>query len=339
MSSIPMYSGKPTLYLDQNILDFFVKNGLGSFGKKLSEAFQVVYSDETLKEIRRSVGYENNFLNVLKDLDAYHLKLLLEPGFIVTDKATITKRDVFEALEELCVNDDKFGYAALSPYQWLFKFSGGRTGTSISDIHAEQLAAFEQLMEDMIRNADELPAEQQRLIKECAPLQIELLRSTLKNLENLISKNVPDTRDWNGIKSFRDAVDIGPIELNNIEGPNVIIKIWDALKSKLSQNDYIQNFDDFFQIRINPIFPDRPYHRHQKVTAMYNMLNTIGYFPDSNVHKEKRFIAAVSDNTHASMASFCDALLSRDKDFVKKVLAVYEYLEVSTKVQLVELIN
>lgn len=44
MYSTPQYSGKPTLYLDQNILDLFVKNGVGSFGRELMDKFQIVYS-------------------------------------------------------------------------------------------------------------------------------------------------------------------------------------------------------------------------------------------------------------------------------------------------------
>ena len=71
MDTTPQYSGKPTLYLDQNILDLFVKNSVGSFGRELMDKFQIVYSDETLKEIRRSSGYESDFLNVLKDLGSY----------------------------------------------------------------------------------------------------------------------------------------------------------------------------------------------------------------------------------------------------------------------------
>lgn len=109
MESTPQYSGKPTLYLDQNILDLFVKNSVGSFGQELMDNFQIVYSDETLKEIRRSSGYESDFLKVLKDLGSYHLKIVVEqPGFIITDKATITSRDVFEAFEEYCSNDNEY---------------------------------------------------------------------------------------------------------------------------------------------------------------------------------------------------------------------------------------
>jgi len=60
------------------------------------------------------------------------------------------------------------------------------------------------------------------------------------------------------------------------------------------------------------------------------MLNTLGYYPDSKVHKERRFIAAASDNSHASIASFCNFLLSNDENFIKKVNAAYEYLEIPT---------
>lgn len=340
MYSTSQYSGKPTLYLDHNILDLFVKNGVGSFGRELMDKFQIVYSDETLKEIRRSSGYEHDFLNVLKDLDSYHLKIIFEqPGFIVTDKATITSRDVFEAFEEHCSNDNEYGSIENSMHQWLFKFSGGRPGDSISDIHEEQLVAFAQLMGGILENADELPVEMRALIKEYSELMIEQYKSTLHKLENTISKDIPDTKEWNGIKSYRESVDIGPMKLNNIEPPNVIEKIWGVFKFKLPKNDHINSLEDFFQIRINPIFPNRPYHLHQKVTSIYNMLNTLGYFPDSKLHKERRFIAAMSDNCHASMASFCNLLLSRDENFVKKVRAVYEYLGVQTEVRLVTVSN
>jgi len=336
----PQYSGKPTLYLDQNILDLLVKNSVGSFGRELMDKFQIVYSDETLKEIRRSSGYESDFLNVLKDLGSYHLKIVIEqPGFIITDKATITSRDVFEAFEEYCSNDNEYGSIENSMNQWLFKFSGGRSGDSISDIHEEQLAAFTQLMDGMLENAEELPAGMRTQIKEYSELMKEQYKSTLHELENTMSRDIPDTKEWNGIKSYRESVGIGPKELNNIEPPKVIEKIWDAVKVKLPKNDQINSLEDFFQIRINPIYPDRPYHLHQKVTGVYNMLNTLGYFPDSKVHKERRFIAALSDNSHASMASFCNLLLSRDENFVKKVRAVYEYLGVQTEVRQVTVSN
>ena len=66
MEAIPPYEGKPIVYLDQNILDVFTKYGIGEIGRRLQVDYQVVYSDETLKEIKRSNGFEDTFLNVLK---------------------------------------------------------------------------------------------------------------------------------------------------------------------------------------------------------------------------------------------------------------------------------
>lgn len=336
MESIPKYIGKPTVYLDQNMLDLFVKHGIGDFGLQLLKSFQVVYSDETLKEIRRSVGYENDFLRVLKDLNSFHLKIVVErPGFIITDKATITERDVFEAFEEYCSNDDEYGNIEKAMNQWLFKFSGGGAGKSISEIHEEQLDALSQLMNGMLENAGALSSETREQLKEYSLSMAEQFKSNLKELEHTMAKDIPDTRNWNGIKSYRDALKVGPKELNNIEQPNVIEKIWEIYEDLLPSNEHIKDLEDFFHIKSNPIYPGEPYYLHQKITGMYNMLNTLGYFPDSKTHKERRFVAAMSDNSHASMASFCALLLSRDESFVKKVRAVYEYLKVSTEVSLV----
>lgn len=132
-------------------------------------------------------------------------------------------------------------------------------------------------------------------------------------------EKIKSIEDKTGVRSYRKVVGIGPKELNNIEPPNVIEKIWDTTKVKFLNNDHINSLEDLFNIRINPIYPDRPYHLHQKITGMYNMLNTLGYYSDSQVHRERRFVAAMSDNNHASLASFCNLLLSIDRNFVKKV--------------------
>ena len=189
-------------------------------------------------------------LNVLKDLGSYHLKIVIEqPGFIVTDKVIIANRDVFEAFEEYCSNDNEYGGIDNLMHQWPFKLSGRRSGDSLSDIHEEQLAAFAQLMRGMLENADELPVEMRAQIKEYSELMMEQYKSTLHELENTMSKDIPDTKEWNGM------------EWNKVL-QSVIEKIWAALKTKLPKNDHINSLEDFFQNRVNPIYPDRPYHLH-----------------------------------------------------------------------------
>lgn len=337
MNSTPQYTGKPAVYLDQNVLDQFVEYGIGNFGQQLLENFQVVYSDETLTEIKRSVGYEQKFLQTLKDLGSFHLKIVLEqPGFLETGRAIIIDRDVFGAFEEYCSSDGEHGNFEKGLSQLLFKLSGGRAGDSISDIHVEQLEAFSQLINEMRENANEFPREIRDQIKEYSVVMTDQFKTAIKEFESTIAKDVPDTRNWNAIKSYRDFANIGPKELNNIEPPKVIDKIWEMYKHLPQITSHNKGLEDFFQICPTS---GEPLYLHQKVTAMYNVLNTIGYFPDTKVHTERGFVRSMSDNGHAAMAAFCALLLSRDKNFVKKVQAVYEHLGVPTEVLLVEFNN
>lgn len=332
MNSLPKYQGKPTVYLDQNILDIFCKHGLSEFGESLKDNYQVVYSDETLKEIRRSKGFEDKFLNVLKLLNASHLKLIVEqPSFMITGSATITNRDPYESYAEYCENVSDEVSMEYAMQQTLFKFSGGRKGSSISDIHDEQITAFEGLMSSMLENSSELPMDIQNQLGTYSEVMTAEFKSLLEKTEKMMTKEIPDDKSWDGIKDFRKQMGVGPKQLNNIEPPNLLVKIWEEFKNLPPYNELASDIDDFFQLKKNPIQPEQPYHKHQKVTAIYNMLNTLGYYPDSKVHKERRFIAALSDNGHASIASFANVLLSNDESFIKKVRAAYEYLEIKTE--------
>lgn len=229
--SIPIYTGKPTLYLDQNILDLLVKYGIDALPHQLYKEFQVVYSDETLKEIKRSKGYESDFLNVLSNLDAYHLQILVErPGFVVTDQAIITKRDVTMAFKEYCTNSEEFQEIEKAMSQWLFKLSGGRANDTFSDIHTEQQMAFGKLIEEMNESLDELPDEIRKEVRRASEVLTEEFENSIHNLEKTIEKDIPESRGLNGIKLFRESVGIGPAQLNNLDSPNVAEKIWEIFK-------------------------------------------------------------------------------------------------------------
>lgn len=334
MEPTPKYKGKPTVYLDHNILDMFTKHGIGSFGRVLINDYQVVYSDETLKEIKRSTGYENKFLEVLKNLNAHYLKLVVEPPqYTSTDTATISKYDPYVVYAEYCQSNENEEGLEHAMQQWLFKISGGRTGETIADIHDEQKAAYSTLMDSILDDIDELPIETQEQASSWVEMMKSQLSTTLQETEGMIKKYVTDDKNWNAIKDFRDHLGIGPNELNNIEPPNVLEKIWNIYKELPPYDSNASDIDDFFLLKKNPIYPELSYYNHQKVTGIYNMLNTLGYHPDSKVHKERRFVAAMSDNSHASIASFCHILISNDMAFIKKVSAAYEYLKVPTLAQ------
>jgi len=333
------YNSKPTAYLDQNILDLFVKGVALDFAEALTGTYQIVFSHETLKEIRRSGDYASHFLAVLKRMNAHHLQNYFEqPGFITTDRATITARDPFEAYDEYCENESRYLDVMKSMEQWLYKFCGGRVGDGIAEIHAEQKTAFRGLLEQMrscaTEFAEDIPGIE-KILCECSDQMEQQLNSTLDETERLMKQNIADDKNWSGVKEFRKAVDIGPKELNNIEPPGVLQQIWERYRAIPPYDKMDITIDAFFGVSKNPIYPDQPYFKHQKATGIYNMLNTLGYFQDSKVHKERRFIASLSDTSHASMGTFCNYLFSRDEYFIKKVRAAYEFLEIPTSVQLV----
>ena len=116
-------------------------------------------------------------------------------------------------------------------------------------------------------------------------------------------------------------------ELNNILPPYVLCQIWKIYEGKGPWRD----IDDFFDIKLNKLGPDGKYHKFEKVSNIYDTLNTIGYYPDEGMHKKiQRFISAFSDTGHASMASFTNVLFSRDVNFIKKTKAAYKYLSITT---------
>lgn len=335
---IPPYEGKPTAYLDQNILDMMRKYGVKGFVDAFLKDCQVIYSDETLKEIKRSGDRHVEFLDVLRSLDAYHIKIILEqPGFKITDDAFISYRGVDEIYQEFCENDPEYGSFLNTMNQFMFKFSGGRKGDSISQIHDEQRIAFDGLLDNMKSKTAQLASEYPELntqIDTIAREQSSQFDEALSKTESLILDDIPDDTQWSGITTFRTEVDLGPVELNNITEPDVLQKIWERYRIHPAYKNI--DIEQFFGININP---DQPLYRFQKVVSIYSILNTIGYHPDSKVHKEKRFIAAQSDMQHASMGLFCNFLLSADTAFIKKVRATYEYLDIECTAIYVNLIK
>jgi len=339
MSEPQTYEGKPTAYLDQNILDIFVKNGIGEFGRKLAQDFQIVYSDETLKEIKRSVGYEKQFLDVLDRLNAWYLKVVLDKSFQPTGQATLSDYNVYHSYDTFLESDPVFDEIHSSMLQNSLKLFGGRVGTTFDDLKNEQFSAYEKLHDYMLENLEVLrgsyPDLANQLEQQINQMKLDM-QSALEKSSRQLTEHVPDPKGWSGIKDYRASLDIGPKQLNNITPPNVLQQIWDICKTKAPYQELNWELEDFFGIKSNPIYPDMEYFDYQKVTSIYTHLNMLGYYPDSKPHKERRFVAANSDLTHASFGVFTDFLLSRDESFLKKTEAAYEYLGVNTQTLKIE---
>lgn len=331
---------KPLAYLDQNVLDLFVKGQAAELMEEMAARFHVVYSDETLKEISRSGEYDVKFIDVLKRLNAYHIRVKTEEGsFLIRGDATVNDSGPDHIYREYINNKASGKDIISSGNKWLHKFFGGRPDESFSSICTEQRLAFETLLGEMDSHAKDAEKEfpgMRDVIDSQRQEMLGQLESAMREIEERMQHDIGDGLEWSGVNDFRNSIELGPAELNNIEPPNVVKKIWELVQSKEKKLSSVP-LEEFLSFGKAAAQPERSLHAYEKVHAIYHMLNMVGYFPDSKQHKERRFIAAQSDAGHAAMASFCDMVFSRDERFVNKLGAALEYLEIETAVCFVRL--
>ncbi|MFK1041169.1 hypothetical protein ACIUV2_19590 [Pseudomonas aeruginosa] len=330
----PVYEGKPTAYLDHNILDFLLKFPGNALEPELLGNYQIVYSDETLREIKRTGDRGKEFLGLLKKLSAMHINLETDLNFDTTGRAFIRETDpniaysnYTESIEEVYESIIK------STNKTLQKFYGGLEELSLENISNDQVTSFFLLMNHILENAAK--------IKESHPSIYKEIESQVKNLKNQyigahreslheMKKHKSDS-EIPIVEKLREHTGLGPKQINNITSPKVIEKIWKLHKDAPGYREHNFSIEQFLGIS-KTIFQHREMHQNEKVTACYNVLNVIGYHQDSRLKIEKRFNASMSDAGHAAIASFADYIFSSDKAFIKKARAVYEYLNITTKV-------
>ncbi len=310
---------------------------------ELSSKFHVVYSDETLKEIKRSGENAFKFIEILKKLEAYHVRINVEAGsFLIKGDATVNSTGVEYVYQdyldrERAEEDD----VVAAGNKWLHKFFGGQPNLDFASLYGEQRATFSALVEKIeslgAETDDEVPGLAEVLRAKKTELLADFERS-ISEIESRMQEDIGDGVDWSGVSDFRGSIQLGPVELNNIESPDVVKKIWELVQKKEEhfKNISVEQFLSFKQAAAQP---ERALHTHEKIHAIYNMLNMVGYFPDTKQHNERRFVSAQSDAIHASMAGFCQVVVSRDERFVKKLSAALEYLNLNTQVFFVKTQN
>ncbi|WP_232923445.1 hypothetical protein [Pseudomonas synxantha] len=335
-SPVPPYDGKPLAYIDQNVLDLVVKNVDWDFFQRLMDHFQVVYSDDTLREIKRS-GSPEKFLDALVSLDAAHFKIHVTDKFEVTDEFRISHLSPHGAYANFCLIDPVYDMMLAATRQTTLKMFGGRKESDFEDIDAEQLEAFNELMgyiTEQLNSIDEISQEQRNVVEQYQAALTSQYKEVLSISSDQMRQHVANAREWSGVRDYREATGAGPVELNNIKPPNVIEKIWAMYQNLDGYKGQGFTIEQFLGISTSPIYA-RDMFLHEKVTAIYNLLNFIGYHQDSKLTKEARHIAATSDAAHAAISASVSLILSCDRVFIKKVEAIYEHLQVNTTVGLV----
>ncbi|MGZ7212396.1 hypothetical protein ACXWOF_09700, partial [Streptococcus pyogenes] len=76
----------------------------------------------------------------------------------------------------------------------------------------------------------------------------------LKQASKELRKYVSDESNYSGVNDYRESTGIGPVQLNNIEPPNVLEKIWEAHKYVDGYVGLNFTIEQFYGISLNPIY-------------------------------------------------------------------------------------
>lgn len=320
----------PKLYLDQNIIDYLIKGNL-KFNEEMNH-FQIVYSMITLKEFARIAdeSKRNLYLDFFKNNNAQyfwvdnneyaHFENICP--YVVYNKV-ITENLPFVGIEKSMQN-------------MMHKFIGGKKDYSYEDIIDEQKNSFNELINFLKKEIESL-GEAFPYSMNIVDNYADILNTVFSNLldKNLnIINNHPDK--INKLSEFRKKLSIAPSELNNIQPPNIVIKVWEKIEKNIKKFSDDVKFDDLFGDGIGRYFPNQKLTMTMKVNSIFNMLNFFGYYADKEIEKDRNFISNICDQQHAGLAIYANVFITRDKRMMKKTRATYELLNISTDVQFIE---
>lgn len=315
--------GEDFVYVDQNIL-IYLRDGKLSrsvFEDLLSNNIRAVYSDETLKEISRASSSSEGLLEVLRALDAAHLRPILDRKNHLSASARVTLKDPSQAFREYELMAKRSPLQMFGMQDVLFKQFGGkdeRTNRQILEKGASDLSAYVRNAVDKVDDSDPMS---------------RILKSQMMKVEELIfyaGSSLADAYEKTGFQTVReiDALEgFGPTELNNLTGPHILKKVWHRL-SKSSGAGEQDPETQFLQHLSQYGATSKP----ALANSIYSYLNFVGYWRDKKLMNRGRFDASISDSSHAGLASYCRFLISGDRPMLKKTFAAFEYLDIGTTI-------
>lgn len=322
---------RPALaYLDHSVLDWIVKGKIDSaFLRRAKVKVTAVYSVETLREIRRSKGSEQQFLDALKSLQAS----FLQPDMLgnrVGTTATISNLDPYEQYQHHVDADIEMHGAEEALLQVMQSLFG-----------SEKVPAIQDSMEKLGKSAEALIQQVREFLKGpnlgITEAQSLLLHGTTDELLAKLNGNAMSSV-WNGsshtVEQLHNTLAGGPKTLKNIKGPNVVQQIWKRLPNEITHQ---MSAEQFFGVVAGPFQQQEPISEAEKANAVYHMLNFIGFHRDKKLWKQEKMVSLFSDLSHTGYASFCDILISRDKAQLAKAAAAYEFVGCKTVAAKIEI--
>src|SRR5690606_7314755 len=149
----------------------------------------------------------------------------------------------------------------------------------------EVLKAQDKAMEDllsgiMVEAERDLPSDETSALKlkvHELKLKFEAVRQEL--IESL--NQADNSASYMGPKEYQEKIGLGPMQLNNIQGPNVIQKIWSAIEGLPQIKTAGLTIEGVFGMGEDPIRPGKPQTINGHIIVLYSLLNSWGYFPDT----------------------------------------------------------
>jgi len=323
---------KIKFYLDQNVIDYLIKGKLESISEFINQInnSEIIYSYVTLREFSR-INDESNrnlYLNYLKNQNAKY--------FWIDDneKAHFEEADPFLKYVDNRDNDRIYGSIEKSMYDLMHKFLGGKKDITFNEIGQSQKTSFNDLIKNldtMINSFKYFPDDDKKTVQ-------ENIREMKNQYSNIIDKSVNDfsknsiLKDTSPLNELRKLWKIDVSKLKNIEAPNIVEKIWEIIKDGIKSNNIKLSYDDLFGDVLSKFYPNIKVTMIMKINGLYNLLNSLGYYPDKNISNDKKFIPFINDHQHVGHAIYADFLITRDNNLMKKAEAIFEHYNIGTKI-------
>ena len=346
---IPKYSAsenaRPLVYLDQNVIDKLSKGKAQWLVELFSEKYRAVYSDVTLEEISRAEegreGSAKRFLKALDLVNAYYISPAFDANMSPQDGLIVRDIPPVDAFEEYRANS-KFKGILEANTLVSRKLVGGKIGLSTDEIFKELSEQFQELensIEENIAELEKVIPDARELLYGAFHKGDELKRITPDDfdekakemLKNLGPQLDVDSHKDSAMETFRAALKLSPVELNNIKPPNVVQQVWEYIAKDKNIKDSGLTMDEYFGMDGRySVYSDREPFKSELVQTVYHQLNFCGYYPDKKLYNDNNFTSSFSDMVHVSRASYCTSLISGDERLIKKAQATYEYVGIDT---------
>ena len=295
------------LYIDHNVLDALSKK---HFSLEVPDGAVWIYSHETFNEIKRSG--DRRFLSVLKELKAQKIELILDENFRIVGDAFIHNYRDPEEFYELWLE-------AISQHpideSLHLEFLGRLFGADNQESILEHPQRFKKQIEDILSPLGLYTEERHSFVENVANDINEITSTTIQDV-----KELEHTRNMMGTSRGRAS--------NLSSNDNPLKEIWKLIEPSCvgSTSDQFFGFD--------PI-DKQGYEKwplYLGLVGCHTILNLLGFKADKGLSKVADLPGILSDGVHTAIASYCDAVVSRDKRFCAKAKAIYSFKNINTEV-------